>query len=251
MPSDANLMVKSIGLSRVQGRKPCTLREAIRHNRRDIQAELGAVEKIDPRRICQNSILAGPPTWQQVLADAEEILGGAGVDSTRLRRDWVQAIEFIFSLDPNSGAIERKKYWQDCVRWLSETRSMLVLSADVHRDEVHEHLHCLVSPVHRGQLLGGKLIDKSALSQLRQSFWDHVAGPAGMRRPRPRMRGYVKEAAAEVVIAHLTGEEDPALHSSVWALQKRAIRDNPLPYLEMLKIPAERVRQRVVSKALP
>lgn len=250
MSSDANLMVKSIGLSRVRGRKPCTLKEAIRHNRRDIQAELGAIEKIDLSQTCRNSILAGPPTWQQVLADAQEILDRAGVDSTKLRRDWVQAIEFIFSLDPDCVVADREAYWLACVRWLRETQGMHVLSADVHRDEVHEHLHCLVSPVQHGQLRGGKLIAIGALRHLRKSFWDRVAGPAGLKRPRPKMRGYVKAAAAQSVIDHLKSQGDPALLSSVWPLHHRAILDDPLPYLEMLEIPVERVRQSIVSKPL-
>lgn len=248
MPSDANLMVKSIGESRVGGRKPCTLKQAIRHNRRDIQAELGAIERIDARRTSQNIIIAGQPTWQDVLADAKEILEGAGIDSKTLRRDWVQAIEFVFTLDGNSTVPDWQAYWLTCVRWLREKCGMHVLSADVHRDEAHEHLHCLVSPVHHGQLRGGKLIDFKAFPKLMQSFWQNVAGPAGLRPPQPKLRGHAKTVAAQLVIDHLAGLEDPTLRSTVWALHQKAIRDDPVPYLEKLGIPREMVRKHLIRK---
>lgn len=248
MPSEANFMVKSIGQSRVGGRKPCTLTQAIRHNRRDIQAELGSIERIDARRISQNTIIAGPPTWGEVLADAEEILKGAGIDSKTLRRDWVQAIEFVFTLDGNSAVPDWQAYWLACVRWLRETHGMHVLSADVHRDEAYEHLHCLVSPVHRGQLRGAKLIDFKAFPRLKQSFWHNVAGPAGLKRPKPQLRGHAKLVAAQLVIEHLTALEDPALRSTVWDLHQKAIRSDPVPYLETLGIPPQAVRKHLLSE---
>ena len=49
--SIAHFAVKSIGLSRVNGRKPCTLLEAARHNLREIQAEQGATGHIDPNPV--------------------------------------------------------------------------------------------------------------------------------------------------------------------------------------------------------
>lgn len=247
MPSEANFMVKSIGQSRVGGRKPCTLTQAIRHNRRDIQAELGSIERIDARRISQNSIIAGPPTWQEVHANAEDILQGAGVDSKTLRRDWVQAIEFVFTLDDNCTVPDWQEYWLACVRWLRQTHGMHVLSADVHRDEAREHLHCLVSPVHRGQLRGAKLIERKSLRKLTQSFWECVAGPAGLKRPNPKLSGRVRLAAADLVIERLTALEDPALRSPVWALYQKAIRVDPIPYLETLGLSQEAVRKQLLS----
>ena len=53
-PIDGSVLyfaVKSIGLSTVGGRKPCDLITAARHNLREIQAELGAVGRIDASRM--------------------------------------------------------------------------------------------------------------------------------------------------------------------------------------------------------
>jgi hypothetical protein len=80
--------IKTIGLSRCNGRKPCTLLEAARHNLREIQAEFGAGGHINPRRMADNVTLAGPATAAQVQAQADELL--ELVDRSRLKRDHVQ-----------------------------------------------------------------------------------------------------------------------------------------------------------------
>lgn len=52
MASAYHFAVKTIGLSRCNGRKPCALLEAARHNLREIQAERGAIAgRIDALRM--------------------------------------------------------------------------------------------------------------------------------------------------------------------------------------------------------
>ncbi|MDP3422314.1 MAG: hypothetical protein Q8S32_00965 [Burkholderiaceae bacterium] len=93
--------LKTIGLSRCNGRKPCNLLEAARHNLREIQAELGARGHIDPQRMNSNATLAGPTTAAEVQALANELL--AAVDTSKLKRDHVQAIEAVFGLPAGAG----------------------------------------------------------------------------------------------------------------------------------------------------
>jgi len=87
--SIAHFAVKSIGLSRVNGRKPCTLLEAARHNLREIQAEQGATGRIDPTRTHGNTLLHGPATAAEVCAQAEALQAAAGIIPGNLRRDCV------------------------------------------------------------------------------------------------------------------------------------------------------------------
>lgn len=250
MSSDAIIMVKSIGLSRTNGHKPCTLRDAVRHNRRLIQAEMGSIDRINPRESHNNLILMGPPSIEQVMTDAKNLLLQAGVDVSKLRRDHVQALEFIFSLGPTDDASDRTDYWQRCVNWLTKTCKLHVLSADLHRDEPHEHLHCLIAPVKQGKFLGAKLVQASAFSKLRTSFWECVAGPAGLRPPSPKLRGYTKVAAARLVIDRLRSLDDPVCRSLLWPLSQKDIRHDPLPYLQLLDLHADEVREYLVAMPL-
>lgn len=249
MSCDALIMVKSISLSRTNGHKPCTLRDAIRHNRRLIQAEMGAIDRINPRESHNNLILMGPPSIEQVMTEANNLLQQAGVDVSKLRRDHVQALEFVFSLG-SAGVPDRTGYWQRCVNWLTQTCKLHVLSADLHRDEPHDHLHCLVAPVKQGQFMGAKLVQASSFSRLRTSFWDCVAGPAGLRRPSPKLRGYTKVAAARLVVDRLRSLDDPVCRSLLWPLAQKDIRHDPLPYLQLLEVHTDQVREYLVAMPL-
>lgn len=247
MSDEALMKVKTIGLSRTLGHKPCTLQDAIRHNRRSIQAEMGAVGRIDPRRSHENVILAGCASSSQVLDEASNLLARAGIDASRLRKDRVQAVEFLFSLGPECLGVDKDRYWRSCVDWLTKTCGLHVLSADLHRDEPHEHLHCLVSPVHDGTLKGGKIVEARALRKLQSSFWVLVAGPAGLKRPSPKLHGFIKEFAADTVIEHLRRIDDPACCSSAWGLFQKHIRSEPVRYLRLLNLSDDEVRQRLLS----
>lgn len=241
------LSVKSIGLSRIRGRTPCTLSDAIRHNRRAIQAEMGSIERIDPGLSDRNVILAGKPSCDQVQKEADTILRQCGIDSSTLRRDWVQGVEFLFGLGPGSPVTDRDRYWRSCVDWLGQTCKMHVLSADVHRDEVQEHLHCLVSPIQHGKYMGSKLIERYALQKLRESFWERVAGPAGLKRPNPKLVGHIKAAAAAFVIDHLKIIGDQVVQSAVWPLVQKDVWRDPVSHLEVLNLSFEQVRTRHLS----
>ena len=71
---------------------------AARHNRRVIQAEIGASKTIDSTRSGLNETLEGPPTAADVGQLAKDLMKAAGV--TRLRKDAVMALEIVFSLPP-------------------------------------------------------------------------------------------------------------------------------------------------------
>ena len=64
---------------------------AARHNRREIQAELGAVGAIDPARMHLNFTLEGPAAAADVGVQARSLMLAAGVGA--LRKDAVQALE--------------------------------------------------------------------------------------------------------------------------------------------------------------
>ena len=59
MSADYLMAVKSIGLSKLGGRKPCTLSGAAKHNKREQAHELEEKGRIDPERTRLNYSIAG------------------------------------------------------------------------------------------------------------------------------------------------------------------------------------------------
>ena len=196
----AYFAAKTIGMSKVNGRKPCDLLTAARHNLREIQAEMGSVGRIDPGRSATNAILAGPSDAAQVQALAVSLMAAAGLNPAAMRRDHVQALEFVFSLPPSSG-VDPAAYFARCLAWLAQALPLPVLSAVSHADEVAPHLHVLLLPLADGIYAGGKPVERPKLLRLRESFFNVVAGPTGLQRESAKLRGEPKRWAVAAVLA--------------------------------------------------
>jgi len=233
-PSDTLFFsIKTIGLSTYGGRKPQSLRDAIRHNRREIQAELGARSDIDCSRTRLNQTIAGPPTSHAVVLLAEKNMAEAGY--TPPRRDYTQAYEFVFSL-PRATSIDVQSYFSDCLQWTKENFGVeVVLSADIHRDQDLPHLHLLLSPIRNGTYEGSKLITKQELEGLRKSF-AVLALSYGLKEPVKMLRGESREVAARLVLTHLKNVQDPILESSLWSTLRVVIDSSPARFAAHLGI---------------
>lgn len=237
--SISHFAVKTIGMSTVNGRKPCTLMEAARHNLRQIQAELGANGHINPRRMVENITLAGPATAAQVQTMADELL--AAVDTSKLKRDHVQAIEVVFSLPPDAH-VEPLAYFSRCLEWLRLAVPLPVLLATVHRDEAAPHMHALMLPVKDGKHVGGALNTRPNLKQLRESFFTQVAGPAGLKRDGAKVRGMVKQWAVAAVLARCEAMGLPATMGPLWADYCASIEREPTAQMLALGIDVNTLR---------
>lgn len=237
----SHFAVKSIGLSRVNGRKPCTLLEAARHNLREIQAEQGATGHIDPRRSRLNQVMAGPSTAADVQALAMALMVDAGVVVAGLRRDYSQAIEVLFSL-PSDSAIEPGHYFAAALDWLKAAMPLPVLSAVVHHDEAAVHLHVLLLPLMNGKHVGSSPIERAPLKRLREEFFSKVAGPAGLQRQAAKLRGTVKQWAVVAVMRECERQGLPAKNGRLWSVFAAAIERNPLTALNALGIDLESIR---------
>jgi len=232
--SAAFFSVGTISMSKRCGRKPSTLMQAARHNRREIQAELGASGHIDVSRMDQNETLAGPDSAAGVVALARSLM--AGVDVGNLRKDHVQAIEILISLPPGT-AIDDGRYFRHCVAWAGgHFGAANILSADVHRDESAPHLHVLVLPLVDGRMRGGDLIDRAGLRTLRESFYRDAAKPFGLTKPISRLAGAARADGAQAVLQALRTGQDAILQSAVYQVVKQAIERDPAPYLAALGI---------------
>ena len=236
MSSAAFFAVGTISLSKRCGRKPSTLMQAARHNRREIQAELGASGHIDVSRMDQNETMVGPGTAADVVALARALMAGAGVDVGKLRKDHVQAIELLFSLPPGT-AIDDGRYFRHCVAWAGEHFGAAnILSADIHRDESAPHCHVLVLPLIDGRMRGGDLIDRPGVLALRESFYRDAAKPFGLTKPISRLAGAARADGAQAVLQALRTGQDAILQSAVYQVVKQAIERDPAPYMAAMGI---------------
>lgn len=235
--------VKSVSLSRVNGRKPCTLLQAARHNLREIQAEMGAVGRIDPMRSASNIVLHGPSTAGEVQAQADAMLADAGIDGSKLRRDHCQAIEVVFSLPTEAPVSDRAAYFARCLRWLGESTGLPVLSAVVHNDETEQHLHALLLPIKGCAHVGRKPIaDRDAIKKLRDSFFAEVGGPAGLKRSDAKMVGTVKTWAVAAVLSRCEAMNLPAANGPMWGFIEACIRNAPTVPMLALGIDVNSIR---------
>jgi hypothetical protein len=229
----AHFAVKSIGLSRMGGHKPCTLLQAARHNLREIQAELGARGHINPALSRHNQVQEGPGTGAEVQAFADRLLAPCSLQ--KLRRDHCQALEVMFSLPPNS-PIQRDPYFEGCLAWLKRVLDLPVLSAVVHTDEAAPHMHVLLLPIRADRHVGSQPIERRELKRLRTSFFDQVAGPAGLQRQQAKLYGATKQRAVAAVLSSCEERGLPAHLGTLWPLLKAAIERDPLVALQALAI---------------
>jgi hypothetical protein len=220
--------------------------KAARHNKRTIQAEMGASLSIDPTRSHLNETLVGPLTPDAVAQLAKDLMAAAGL--TSLRKDAVLGLELVFSL-PVAHALNERDYFMACTAWAASYfgGARNVLSADLHRDEAQHHCHVLILPLVDGRMNGGKLMgNRKTLMTMQQNFFDAVASIYGLHKAPAKLSGLTRQAAAKTVLQTLRAGADAALKSKVWASIRDAIERDPVPYLQALGVdapaPAKRMR---------
>lgn len=232
---------KSISLNICGGRKPQTLMDAARHNLREIQAERGAGSHINASRIAENVLLAGPGTAEGVQALADEWHTRAGIDTSTLRRDHCQAIEVLFSLHEQSG-IDPVAYFRRCLDWVSAEMRLPVISAVIHMDEKTPHCHALLLPVREGKHVGSYPIARERLRGLRDSFFNTVAGPAGLKRMGAKMVGDVKRMAVAAVLRTCEAQGLAEKNGALWPFFRAAIERDPTKAVQALNLSEKEIR---------
>lgn len=216
---------------------------AARHNRREIQAEMGAVGSIDPTRSRLNETLCGPSAAADVGQLAKDLMTAAGVG--KLRKDAVLGLEVVFSLPPGH-AVDDRAYFTACADWaaIAFGGHQNVLSVDIHRDEAQPHCHILLLPLIDGRMAGSDLIGgKQKLAALQQDFHAKVAGSYGFTKAPARLSGTAKQAWVKAVLQKMRETSDGALRSAAWPAVREAIERDPAPYMLALGIELSTVKK--------
>lgn len=209
---------------------------AARHNKRVIQAEMGATGSIDPTRSFLNEALAGPSTAADVGQLAKDLMTAAGV--TRLRKDAVMGLEIVFSLPPGH-TIDDRAYFTDCSRWAGGYfgSAQNILSVDIHRDEAQHHCHILLLPLIDGRMDGGRMVgNKQKLIEMQKQFHLDVGVRYGLSKAPAKLSGASKQAAATAVLTKMRETGDKAMQSAAWATIRAMIENDPAQFLMALGI---------------
>ena len=230
MSADYFMAVKSIGLSQIGGRKPCTLAVAAKHNKRELAQELEERGRIYPERTRLNYSIAGAIDSGGVVAMALQLMESIGTSPEQKRHDYCQAIEIVFSLPANT-SIDIKRYFADCFEWCcARFGDEKILSVDVHLDESTPHCHALIAPIQSGRWIGCKVIDRTNTKAMSKSFSKQVASVYGLKMVE-RLKGSRKCVAVAMVLEHIENHDRGLLQSPAWSPLRQAIERNPAPFL--------------------
>jgi len=151
----------------------------------------------------------------------------------KMRRDFCQAIEVVFSLPLNT-AIDLRRYFSDCAAWCAARFGQdNILSADVHLDESAPHCHVLIAPIQDGRWVGGKLIDRSNTHALRESFKRNVANGYGLRMV-DKMQGTQKANAIVMVLKAIEAGHREVIAMPLWQPLRQSIERDPAPFVAAL-----------------
>lgn len=239
---------KSIGQSKKGNRKPQSLLVAARHNLRDLQAEYGADDSIALELSHLNVILHGATTPKSIDAYADSLKVKYAVPQRKLRKDHVQALEFVISVRSDSG-IDWMEYFRASMQWLKDIfGDEMILSAVVHLDEGTPHMHALVLPIVDGEYQGGTPIDKPRLRKLTQKFADQVGKHFGFSfSPKKKLSAAQRQAGINLVVDRLSDLCDPVVSSVVWRVVLESIKREPLAFMDALELEMPECRSKSVK----
>ncbi len=224
------------------------LKSAFRHNKREIQKELGANSHIDASKIYQNysliETLATPELLQRMHDSVELYEESTG---KRIRRDAVLALEAVFSVPSHRNDLDVQKFFADCLAWINAQLSpATVLTADVHLDEANPHMHVILSCVTPTKLIGSWLKgNREKYHERNDDFFHQVASHYGLSLPPTKLYKSDREKLAKVSISHIESTCDPMTKSPHYSLIRSMIQQNPVPFATNLGIPIQTTAKKM------
>ena len=215
------------------------LREAFKHNKREIQRELGARSHIDAERIHLNkSLIDDSPTDELMLRLLENIDAYEEHGSKRIRREAVLALEVLFSLPAMRRDIDQTAYFNDCLVWVKgQLAPAAAMTAHIHLDESCPHMHVIMLCVTPTKLIGSYVKgDRRKYHERSQDFFIKVAEKYGFTRAPEKLRKVDKIQLAKQVISLAESSGDPMTKSPHYSLIQYKIREDPTPFANNLGI---------------
>lgn len=217
--------VKSISLSERNGRKPQTLKDAARHNLREIQAEnKSSYGTIDSKRSYLNEVLVGPARAIEIVEADNKLFNFAGIDKSKLRKDYQQASEHVFSLKAGE---DEQTFFEVTKKLAEQIFGDSLLSFIVHRDQGQPHSHLLISPIQGEVHLGSERINHNGLNELRLQFAQGLESIGFKPPPSSYLTKEKLQEQAATVISYLESIAHPILMDPMWPAILRMINKEP------------------------
>ena len=224
------------------------LKSAFRHNKREIQKELGAISHIDASKICQNySLIETIPTTDLIQKMHGSVELYEESNGKRIRRDAVLALEAVFSIPAHQIDFDIVKFFADCLAWINEKLSpATVLTADVHLDEANPHMHVILSCVTPTNLIGSSLKgNREKYYERNEDFFHKVASHYGLSQPPTKLYKADRDNLAKVSILKIESTGDPMTKSPHYSLIRSMIQQNPVPFATNLGIPIQTTAKKM------
>lgn len=207
--------------------------EALKHNKRTLQAERGASANIDAASTSLNYCLTANDTPQNIANHAYAQMAYAGI--VQPRKNGVMAVEVIFSLPIDRHRQDTKPFFVDCLAWVKLHLAGELLSFDIHLDESAPHAHAVILPLIDGKMQGNWLMGNTGnLNRLRNLFHNEVARNYGLSRNSKRLTSEQKQTIEAQVLWRL--KPDPVMKSQIWACVRDVIHSDPVPFAQLLSI---------------
>lgn len=225
--------------------------DALRHNKRKIQAEYGAFGHIDACKISMNYCLEGcidPEQGYKSTLDAIDQFNKS--KRTKIRRDAVIAGELVFSVPASRSDMNQKAFFTDCLIWSKkEFPEHPIISADVHLDESSPHMHILIGCVLPNQLIGSKSFGFGTSFKMRNfRFFDEVAKGYGLEALHNSLSTKDRTQLCKLIFFKLQDTSDPILQSNCLNSVKKAIERDPILFATDLGIEMTPTPKPVKSK---
>lgn len=170
---------------------------AMRHNLREIAAEMGAASHIDPHRTQLNQVIHGRNSSQGIERTRSWVLNY--LKMAKSRKNAVHAIEIVVSIPPQA-TINQLAFFISARDWLKANYGGLMIHAVIHNDEEAPHMHALILPIVNKRLQGNALMgNRNRFIQLQRDFYDEVCAPFGFDKPKPKSKSSQKSAAQAVI----------------------------------------------------
>lgn len=219
--------------------------EALKHNKRTLQAERGAGANIDVTRTPLNYCLTEIATPETIAMHAKIQMLKAVIDTPR--KNQVMAVEVLFSLPVQWHSHDTHAFFNDCLAWVKQTFAGELLSFDVHLDESAPHAHAIILPLIAGKMQGNSLIGgKGNLMRLINLFYSQIATRYGLAKAsRKRLSAKDKQSIEQQVLTRLNS--DSAMQSNVWPCVRDAIHKDPMPFAQMLSIEPDKTLHKAKS----
>jgi hypothetical protein len=215
------------------------LLDALKHNKRQIQTELGAFSHIAPEKTNLNYCLAGCSNPEDGYETMRDLIKQYSNNKRRqLQKNAVVAAEMIFSIPFHRGDIDHLAFFEDCLDWCkNEFKGHPLVSADVHLDEACKHMHVLFACVLPDRLLGSKSISFGKPFKFRNfRFFDEVAKHYGLQAPSIGLNKMDRAKLGHKVLLRLESLDDPLLKSTCFNSLRRFIENDPVPFASELGI---------------